>query len=594
MADKREVSCAACNRLLKNVPGRKRKLSTDKDVEYFYNITGQLFSIGDILCNKCRLKKYRDLQVLQAQSSINNNNTPSNSSFATNPDDINPGYDSDDINPGYDSDDINPGYESDDDFVIHAVNTNNDNISEHIELMISRTVSTHKYCCLCSKKTNITTVPQIARVQAYTMRKIFIPKGNRCCRDHLIKNRFFDNCLNDLRAYSPSSVFDLTDLTTILGLLGNDAKNTMFTSIGNFSLSDNDIKVFTGLTWENITAVTNLLSSSLRDTKTRSVVQAVVVFLMKLRTGNSNVMIKTILQLPYEQAVSEYVGSVINAFEIILPLRFGIKSCIRQDLIVNHTTIIANELCGTNDTLIVICDGTYASHQKSKNNNYQRKSYSGQKKKHLCKPFTICATDGFVIDMLGPYTANENDASILRKIMDDPSTGLSSLMCPGDIFVLDRGFRDIVPYLETKGFKVLMPALKGNRKQLTCQEANESRFVTKIRWPVEAVHGMIKQKNKLLDNVINNKILPKTGSLYRIASYLLNGFGKRLTSDATTTEEVLNRFHSMRNIDNTLENEVEKNGWLRKKLPFEAVDSSAILDFPELTEREMIILFTGR
>lgn len=145
--------------------------------------------------------------------------------------------------------------------------------------------------------------------------------------------------------------------------------------------------------------------------------------------------------------------------------------------------------------------------------------------------------------------------------MDDPSTGLSEfIMCPRDIFVLDRGFRDIVPYLETKGFKVLMPTLKGNRKQLTCQEANESRYVTKIRWPVEAVHGMIKQKNKLLDNVINNKILPKTGSLYRIASYLLNVFGKRLTSDATTTEEVHNRFHNMRNIGNTLENKVEKNG----------------------------------
>ena len=39
------------------------------------------------------------------------------------------------------------------------------------------------------------------------------------------------------------------------------------------------------------------------------------------------------------------------------------------------------------------------------------------------------------------------------------------------------------------GYKVLMPAMKDKRNQLTTQESNDSRFATKIRWPVETVHG---------------------------------------------------------------------------------------------------------
>lgn len=43
----------------------------------------------------------------------------------------------------------------------------------------------------------------------------------------------------------------------------------------------------------------------------------------------------------------------------------------------------------------------------------------------------------------------------------------------------------------------------------------------------------------------------------------------------------------------TLPDEVEKNGWLRKKLPFGTITSNDLTDFPELTENELKILFTG-
>ena len=77
-----------------------------------------------------------------------------------------------------------------------------------------------------------------------------------------------------------------------------------------------------------------------------------------------------------------------------------------------------------------------------------------------------------------------------------------------------------------------MPALKGKRNQLTTKEANQSRSVTKIRWSVESVHGIIKQKYRLLDHIINKKLLSNVGLYFKIAAFLHNQFGKTLKSDA--------------------------------------------------------------
>ena len=50
-----------------------------------------------------------------------------------------------------------------------------------------------------------------------------------------------------------------------------------------------------------------------------------------------------------------------------------------------------------------------------------------------------------------------------------------------------------------------MLAFKGKRMQLTAEESNQSRFVPKIRWVVESVHGMY----RLLDHKIGNKLYLK-------------------------------------------------------------------------------------
>ena len=52
--------------------------------------------------------------------------------------------------------------------------------------------------------------------------------------------------------------------------------------------------------------------------------------------------------------------------------------------------------------------------------------------------------------------------------------------------MVDRGFRDSIDFLEKIGLKHEMPDyLSRGCKQHTTEEANHSRFVTKVRWVVE-------------------------------------------------------------------------------------------------------------
>ena len=67
--------------------------------------------------------------------------------------------------------------------------------------------------------------------------------------------------------------------------------------------------------------------TSMRNRKTRTITQSLVVFLFKLRTGNSNRILVFILQLENEQLISEYSTAVMKSFaKDVLPHRFGINN----------------------------------------------------------------------------------------------------------------------------------------------------------------------------------------------------------------------------------------------------------------------------
>ena len=64
------------------------------------------------------------------------------------------------------------------------------------------------------------------------------------------------------------------------------------------------------------------------------------------------------------------------------------------------------------------------------------------------------------MNMAGPFYANQNDAEIIKNLIEHPH-GLCQLLNEGYKLFLGRGFRDAKDVLESKGFTVLMLALKG-------------------------------------------------------------------------------------------------------------------------------------
>lgn len=359
-------------------------------------------------------------------------------------------------------------------------------VKEFIELPFPRVVSTHAYCFLCKQRAvGLVRVPFHARMQIFKQKELYVPKENRCCPEHLIKDRLYTSDLVLLKKCSNTSLIESDEVKRFIFALAQNTDKSLFDAVGDLSLPERQLKAFTGLGWESIEKLSRMLTS-MRNTSIRTVTQALVVFLFKMRTGNSNHIIASTMGLPNDQDISNMCASVINSFETdILPIKFGVDANSRDFLITEHTSGVAQHLHNIGDRLALICDGTYLRHEKSTNNEYQRKSYSGQKKAPLCKPFTISTTDGLVVDVPGPFLGTLNDAAIMKMVLEDPN-GITKLLQPGDIFFLDRGFRDVVPYLEDLGYEVLMPALKGKRSQLTTAESNHSRFVYKSYYAVSA------------------------------------------------------------------------------------------------------------
>lgn len=472
---------------------------------------------------------------------------------------------------------------------------------DYVLLPIQRTSCSEKYCIVCGALDNRLRVPFEARLHCYSKMKIFIPNGARICREHLLNSRFYQDDLDKIKVCSQSSRISVNEVTRLIEGLKIESNKSLLNQAADFELSDDRFKTLTGLTIENFKVLRSMIKSS-KDSVNRTVNESLIIFLFKLRTGSSNRNISTIFKLKNDQLVSACVDSIIDSFEKdILPENFGVKryktdeerEVARKELIEKHTSGNARKLLKSEpNQLALIFDGTYLKHQKSSNNEYQRKAFSGQKKVPLAKPFTICTTNGLQVDSCGPFEGTKNDAEITKKVLADPKS-VFSLMRPGDIIIVDRGFRDVKNILEEKGFKVMMPALKLKRKQLPTKEANESRIVTKLRWVIEALHGQMKQKYKLFHHMLDNKLLPKVKLLYRIACYLNNTFGKRFKTDSTISNEIIDRMLNPVYSTNTLANIVENENWHRKSKLFEKLKATDLADFPEITERDLKILFSG-
>ena len=167
----------------------------------------------------------------------------------------------------------------------------------------------------------------------------------------------------------------------------------------------------------------------------------------------------------------------------------------------------------------------------------------------------VTTTTGYIVGIFGPFFSDNsnNDASILKHIMINNYDDILGWIEENDIMILDRGFRDSLGVLKSLGIDVAMPSfLDPNQKQFDVQNANNSRFVTMLRWVVESVNARIK-RFKWFNQVIPNSSLPSIQDFICILAALLNCFHVSMkTPSPDDNDDIIRRMNSLRNKSNTL------------------------------------------
>lgn len=297
--------------------------------------------------------------------------------------------------------------------------------------------------------------------------------------------------------------------------------------------------------------------------RVKSPKRSLAMFLMKLRTGDSNERIASLFNVA-SSTVFNNLNIVRQCFdEQFIQLHLGtITLCIQQ--VAQYNLIIPNGLFGNPNMdpefmpAIVICDGTYIYIQKSSNYLYQKQTYSLHKFRNLVKPFLLVCCNGYILDVFGPYPATESDTSIMIRLFSDNSP-LRTFFREDDVFILDRGFRDAIPFLQQKGYNAHMPESKqAGENQLSTLAANKSRCVTLCRWVVEVVNGIFKRDFKLFRQEYFTTASSHLMLDFKIAAALINRF-RPLIRDNFYAQQILAIAQARRNIPNDLASFVDMN-----------------------------------
>ena len=313
-----------------------------------------------------------------------------------------------------------------------------------------------------SGRKSYTALPDNIRLQIFIFEAIYLRPDIRCCKNHISDNTLKSNAIEKIRCqYSSIASISTFDIMNLIEELTTEAREINFSmkmspplSFNNKLLyTDEEYWVLMGICREHFDLLCQQVN--MRNTENRSASMAIGCLLVKLRLGLSNTVLATLFCFSDKRTV----GHVLESARVALMKNFvqyhlGFEHIIREAVIREHTRPLAKQLLASGkDVAILVMDGTYLYVQKSGNNRLQRKLYNIHKNRPLIKPMMICTTDGFIVSTMGPYLADvhNNDASITNRLLRTNQEGICDWMRSGDVVVVDRGFRDILPLFQSLG-----------------------------------------------------------------------------------------------------------------------------------------------
>jgi hypothetical protein len=273
---------------------------------------------------------------------------------------------------------------------------------------------------------------------------IYIQDGTRVCDAHLnlgnnlINKEEFNKIQTVQRAHSSNKVMTLSNECIMVA-----KKSNLFSDFRDIKyLDDAHCMKITGWSKANFLLFSNHIHG-IKETSKRNKYQLVALYRYWLRTGIDQSTLASLFgETTIQRNISKYLDDIRNAiYKCFVPRYLGANKD-RAFYIKFNTTMGLKLHDIPSDNLVLVADGTYHKIEKSANNEMQYKTYSGQKKDNLFKPFIICCADGYIVDCYGPFAANQNDATILDYIIET-DTDLQALLVPDKTtFILDRGMQN--------------------------------------------------------------------------------------------------------------------------------------------------------
>jgi hypothetical protein len=451
------------------------------------------------------------------------------------------------------------------------------------------------WVCGAHDKEMVRTADKI-RLQVFADKSLWIPESASLCVAHVHKQRL----KKDVVITSVASQLQPVPSTDVASLLKktldahfmNHGRDSKF-SFDDESLNDSQYWSLTGVSKSQFEDLLEHVGKRIRTSGNRSKRDVLGVFLMKLRTGMSHSEIASLFRMSIK-TIHNCVRSSRQAFLAkggFVEQNIGVKHTSRENLIRNHTTTFAKALFGENK-LILVEDGTYIYIQKSSDYLFARHTLSAYKHRYLLKPMVCCTTDGYFVDIFGPYLADQKntDACIFKQqneeVVQNDASSLRSLLQAGDTFILDRGFRGVDSTCEH--VDVQMPAFDDESGQQNTLEANRSRTVTKIRWVVESANCRLKQF-KFLSRVVTNSQLRFVGDYCRIVGAICNKYRPALATDLPQHTEMAQKMKQRLSKQNELKQRCQKGGDLYSKAAekWKPLKGGAVEGFPLLTELDI-------
>ncbi|CAF4941970.1 unnamed protein product [Rotaria sp. Silwood1] len=147
--------------------------------------------------------------------------------------------------------------------------------------------------------------------------------------------------------------------------------------------------------------------------------------------------------------------------------------------------------------------------------------------------------------------------------------------------------------LKSLGIDVVMPSFLGpKQKQLDVQQANNSRFVTMLRWVVESVNSRIK-RYKWFNQVIPNSSLPSIHDFMMITAALLNCFHTPMVNPSIDNDAIITHMNTLRTKSNELQKYLNDHQLTRNSV-WDIIDLDHLaVTFPKLSLDEIRTFTVG-